>query len=315
MSSPRILAVVVRYKTPIQDCQTLTGLSVALQDPNLANEIGVLLWDNSPEPLQSPQLPIPFEYRWTESNVGIAGAYNQVFPVAEARGIQWMLLLDHDTDVTADFLRGMIRHSHAQMDQEDIGCVVPFVRSHGNIVSPRRFRPLNRNTAVERSFSGTLQEDGYAVNSGSLMRVAALRAIGGYSNDFWLDLSDVYAFQQLYRHGLRLYVARDLEINHDVGGLNFEQSMVPERYETFLVSESAYLQIYRSRFENLFHTAWLGIRAARQYLQYRDKRFAKITFRYLLMRLTMGRERRMRLWMDYLRLRRSIPTITRQAQT
>ncbi|AFL90563.1 putative glycosyltransferase [Terriglobus roseus DSM 18391] len=307
MSSPGILAVVVRYKTALSDSQTIAGLAEALVDPELSRDVAVLLWDNSPAPLVDPQLPFAFQYGWTEQNLGTAGAYNQGIALAAEHGIPWMLLLDQDTDLTADFLRSMLRHSRALHGDSNIGSIVPFIRSYGQIVSPRRFRPLNRNTPVERNFTGLLREDGYAVNSASLMRVSALQEFGGYSNDFWLDLSDVYAFQQMYQRGRRIFVAGELELNHAIAGMNFQQEMVPERYETFLAAESAYLQMHRSRFENFVQTLWLPLRALRQWRQYRDKRYAKITWRYFIMRLTKPPATRLQIWREQLRGRRSIP--------
>ena len=41
------------------------------------------------------------------------------------------------------------------------------------------------------------------MNSGMLLRVAALRRIGGYSMDFWLDFSDRYVCERLLRIALR----------------------------------------------------------------------------------------------------------------
>jgi GT2 family glycosyltransferase len=285
----------------------------ALTDPDLARDVAVLLWDNSPSPLIDPELPFAFQYGWTAQNLGTAGAYNQGITLAAERGIPWMLLLDQDTDVTAEFLQVMARRGRALEGDARVGSIVPFIRSCDQIVSPRRFRPLNRNTAVERTASGLLQEDAYAVNSGSLMRVSALQEIGGYSNDFWLDLSDVYAFQQMYQRGYRVFIAGDLELNHAIAGMNFQQEMVPERYETFLAAESAYLQMHRSRIENLVQSLWLPMRAIRQWRQYADKRYAKITWRYFVMRLTKSPAARLQIWREYLRSRRSIPTPTPSA--
>jgi GT2 family glycosyltransferase len=307
VNTPQILAVVVRYKTALEASQTIAGLSSALKDSELATEISVLVWDNSPGSLIDPQLAFVFDYGWSEQNLGTAGAYNKGIDLAERKGIPWMLLLDQDTDLTVDFLRAMIQHSRDLDSRPEVASVVPFIRSYGHLVSPRRFGRFNRSAPIERGFSGLVKEDAYAVNSASLMRVSALREIGGYSNDFWLDLSDVYAFQQLYLRGKRVYVAGELELNHAIAGMNFEREMVPQRYETFLAAESAYLQTYRSRFENIFQTLWLPLRALRQWREYRDKSYAKITWRYFMMRLTKRPSKRLQLWLDQLRRQRSIP--------
>ena len=76
--------------------------------------------------------------------------------------------------------------------------MVPFIYSHGSLVSPRKLERFNRIGRIPRTCSGVYRKKAFAVNSATLMRVAALREIGGYSDDFWLDLSDVYVFQALH---------------------------------------------------------------------------------------------------------------------
>jgi len=55
----QILTVMVRDNTPINESETLRGLCAALSlDPDLAQEYELLIWDNSPEALSNPELPI-----------------------------------------------------------------------------------------------------------------------------------------------------------------------------------------------------------------------------------------------------------------
>ena len=64
------------------------------------------------------------------------------------------------------------------------------------------------------------------------MRVASLRDIGGYSRDFWLDLSDIYVFRAMYSNGSNLYVAGDLVLEHSVTNMNFDHDMAPPATST-----------------------------------------------------------------------------------
>jgi GT2 family glycosyltransferase len=305
----QILAVVVRYKIPLAESQTVQGLCEALVgDQELADAYSVLIWDNSPEPLTDPQLPIPFVYRHSERNLGVSGAYNRALDVAESLGCPWILTLDQDTTLDATYLKRMLSLSREQADNSQVGSIVPFVRSQGQLVSPRRLGRLNRVFQIDRSFSGILHANAYAINSASLLRVGALREIGGYSEDFWLDLSDVYAFQRLHEQGKRIFVANDLELDHQIAGMNFEQDMVPERYRAFLAAENLYLALYRSRFENAFQTFRLIPRTIRQCLAYQNKKYAEITWRCLLFRLFTTRAKRLTQWRNYLANRRDIPS-------
>jgi len=307
----QILAVVVRYRTPLDQSQTILSLCQAFQSaPDLAESVKIFIWDNSPEALHQPQLPIPFQYQHTGENLGVSGAYNRAMDLADDLGCPWMLLLDQDTHVTEHFLKRILAYSYEVQNDHEVCSIVPFIRSHGTLVSPRRMGRLNRNYQLDRHFSGVLRIRAYAVNSASLMRVSALREIGGYSKEFWLDLSDVYAFQQLNQRGKFIYVAGDLELNHSVVGMNFEQDMVPERYETFLAAENAYMEMYLSRFENAFQIFRLFVRAVRQSLQYKDRTFAVITWRCFLLKLFTSKAKRLKHWREHLLHRRTIPSTT-----
>jgi GT2 family glycosyltransferase len=305
-----ILAIVVRYKTPLEQSQTLTSLAEAFaSNPDLLKKYGVLLWDNSPVRLDDPQLSFPFQYRFLDQNLGVSGAYNHASSYAESIGCAWLLLLDQDTTVTADYLQRMLGHVKKVENDQTIATIVPFVRSHDTLISPRKFGRLIRNHQIPRSVSGIYQEDAYAVNSGTVILVSALRSVGGYSEVFWLDLSDAYIFQALYRHGKRMYIAGDIELAHSVASMDFDRHMTPERYRSFLAAENLYLALYRSRPVNLAQTIWLMARAGRQYRRYKNKEFARITLSFLWQRIFWLKSSCVKEWKKILVSRRSIPAI------
>ena len=64
--------------------------------------------------------------------------------------------------------------------------------------------------------------------SSTLVRVAAVKDIGGYSEEFWLDLSDVYAFQEMYAKGRCIYVASDLVLRHSLSGMDYDKEIGPD---------------------------------------------------------------------------------------
>jgi GT2 family glycosyltransferase len=306
-----VLIVVVRYKTPLEQSETLRSLSGAFScRPGLLEEFKVLLWDNSPERLNDPQLSFPFEYGFSDRNLGVSGAYNHASLYAETIGSRWLLLLDQDTTVTADYLSRMLVHMKEVEGDQIIATIVPFVRSHDRLVSPRKFGRLIRNHQIPRSVSGIYQDDGYAVNSGTMMRVSALCEVGGYSEEYWLDLSDAYIFQALYRHGKRMYIAGDVELAHSIASMDYDREMTPERYRSFLAAENMYLAIYRSWLVNLAQSLWLIARTARQYRRYKNKEFARMTFSFLWQRIFRSKSSCVKEWKGILESRRSIPAIS-----
>ncbi len=305
----QILAVVVLYKRSPQQSQTIQSLSQVLErNPGLKTQVRVLLWDNSPAPLTIGSLPFSYDLSSAGRNVGTSGAYNYAMEFAEGLRCPWLLLLDQDTTVSDEFLLGMLGYGEKFRDASEIASVVPFIFSHGTLVSPRRLRSFNRVQQIPVTFSGICKDKAYAVNSATLMRVTALREVGGYSDEFWLDLSDVYVFQALHRRGKYMYIAGDLRLVHSIASMDFDKEMSPERYRNFMAAESAYIDLYLSPLERSAQLLRLFVRTIRQYRRYQNKIFSRITWEYFLQRLLRTRAGRLERWREQLR-KRDIPAI------
>jgi GT2 family glycosyltransferase len=290
-----ILAVVVLYnKLPAQS-PTLRGLDRAfMQDPGLLGEYRVLLWDNSPRPLAVGSIPFLFEHRHSPRNEGVSGAYNAAAALAEAADADWLLLLDQDTSVTSEFLHAMAAHARRLAAEENVAAAVPFLVAGDFSLSPRRVR-FGRYTPVDSGFDGVARDEVFAANSGTLLRVAALSAVGGFSEDFWLDFSDVELFHRLHRAGYRVYVAADARLQHDIALMDYDGRMTPERYRNFLAAEGAFYDLHKSLPERLLYSVRLLVRAFRQ-RGLRNPEFARLARRALRSRLFKTRNSRIAAW-------------------
>ena len=309
----QVLIVLVRYKIALEQSQTIRSLSDTFErEPELLKSVRLLIWDNSPVALENPQLPFVFEYRHSEKNAGVSGAYNYAMALGESIGCPWMLLLDQDTIVPDGFIARMLKYSRDLQEDERIATVVPFIWSHNVIVSPRRLGRFSTVHDIPRTFHGVCDWNAYGINSATLMRISALKEIGGYSEQFWLDLSDIYVFYMFHRAKKLMYVAGDLELRHSIGSMDYNTSMSPARYQNFLAAENAYMQLYRSRLENAYQTFRLLIRSWRQYKRYTDKEFSRITLRSFWQRLFCSRSSRMQKWRAELHSR-DIPSISHAA--
>jgi GT2 family glycosyltransferase len=305
----QILIVVVLYKRTPEQSQTITSLSeVFAHSPELLQSFKILIWDNSPIPLADPTIPFPSVYRHGGRNLGTSGAYNQAMEFAESLLVPWLLLFDQDTTVSQEYLPRMLEYGQRFQNDSQISTVVPFVHSHGTLVSPRSLLRFNRVKQIPTTVRGVYQQKAYAVNSATLMRVAALREIGGYSEDFWLDLSDVYAFQAMYQKGWRMFIAGDLHLQHSISALDFDKEMTPHRYRNFLAAESAYVDLYSTPLEQALHLLRLLGRTVRQYRRYHNKIFARICWEYFCRRLFHTKAKRILGWRQQL-AQRDIPII------
>jgi GT2 family glycosyltransferase len=285
-----ILVVVVLYResvsnSSVSNFKTIAGLQQAFtEDPALSNTFDLLLWDNSPQPIDSPTLPFPFTYHHAARNVGVAGAYNAAIDIAGERGAAWLLLLDHDTSVTAAYLNGMGKHAKGVESDRTIAAIAPLLIAGDVLLSPRLWRfarhiPLPRAPAPYTETRAI-----YAANSGTMLKVEALRAVDGYSTRFWLDYSDIELFHRLHRRGYRVRIATDLALEHDIAMLQYDARMSPARYANYLAAEGDFLDLYRGPAERAMHLLRLAIRTVRQ-RRFADATYSRMTWQELCRRL------------------------------
>ena len=292
----KILAVVVRYNTPFEESQTLVGIGAALAaNPDLAKQYHLFVWDNSPQALPEPPLPIPYTTHHATVNLGVSGAYNSALAHALEQGGTWMLLLDQDTTITAEFLRRMLAHSVALETREEIAAIAPTVRTRGVVISPLR-QLFNRNRPYAAGAPTVAQGEATAANSGCLVRVSALAGIGGYDTNFWLDYSDMYVFHRFFLAGKKVWLATDVELEHELSIMDYDRLMTPWRYRNFSYAETAYNDLFKGRIEGLVQSARVFVRALKQKRKYRNPEFSRIAWEQFFYRLRVRRSKRIARW-------------------
>lgn len=292
----KILAVMVRYRTPLYESQTLRGFRIALDlDPALSAFYKVMVWDNSPEEIANPQLPKGFVYRYSKTNLGPAGAFNGAMRYARENGHDWMLLLDQDMLVHAGFLRSLLHHRRHVEHCAEIAAIVPTVYVGDSLESPRR-QLFNRRRPYPAKQSGLAPGEAVAINSGALLRVDALEQIGGFSTDFWLDYSDTYVFHQLYLRGLKVWRAADAALQHEMTVTDYDRLMTSWRYRNFSNAESAFNDLYKGPLENAAQTLRMFVRAFLQRRKLKNPEFSRIAWEQAMYRLKTPREERLQRW-------------------
>jgi GT2 family glycosyltransferase len=291
----KILIVVVRYQTPLEDSETMRTLAACLaEDAELGEKFSTLVWDNTPTGQQVPALPFAIEYRHSGENVGVSGAYNYAMELAEQGGFGWLLLLDQDSTLPAGFLSGMYGHAKRLEAEERIAAVAPTVLMHGVPVSPKIMSRWGGAKDPAPGFAGRVDEELIIMNSGMLLRVAALRRIGGYSMDFWLDFSDRYVCHMLARHKYGAWLAGELQMPHQVSVMGGEGATSMERFEVMMGAQDAYFAEYKSPLRNVVFCNRL-LRNALRERKSRPER-ARVLFSHLLRRFTVPKRRRLEEW-------------------
>ncbi len=274
----KVTIVVVFYKQEIKQSKTFSSLEKVLLErkANLEN-IDIILYDNSPEKqdFDASHYSGQIDYIHDPRNLGIATAYNYAWQRAQENGSEWLLLFDHDTKVTEEYIDQILKDHDVK---EEIVAVVPKIVTNGIMVSPvysHSLRPLQ----TERPVEGVQEKPVMAINSGSLLKVSFLNEIGGFNKEFPLDYLDHWLFHEIYDRGEKVLLLR-VTLEHDLSVMDYS-SVSLNRYKSILDSEMKYYSEYKTELNGEYRKQ-LVKRLAKQLLVVKNKRIALYTLSRLL---------------------------------
>lgn len=291
---PSVMVVVPLYKLhPNESTGFVTVQGAARLLEGHLRKMYVVLYDNSPARNPDP-VPENVSYIPAGKNEGLSGPYNLALKLALRGDYQWLLTLDQDTRLPQDFLLRILAVAARFRKSDEIGAIVPQLVQGGRLLSPVRIRSWGVSY-LPRGFVGLMPGEIHAFNSASLFRVSALKQIGGFSREFWLDYQDAYVYRLLHRTGKRVYVAGDLQIEHNLSTLS-SGNLNPVRYRNFLEAESAFHDLYAGHIRGLFVSGRLLGRWCRQWKQGRDTEARRITAGAFTRRIFQSRGRRIQNW-------------------
>jgi GT2 family glycosyltransferase len=258
------LAVIVVYKCEFAVSKSVSSLLQILEeDTELARRFSLVLYDNSPQPQSAPtSTGFAIEYVHDPSNGGLVAAYNYALDRAEAEAREWLLLFDQDTSPTSAFLRELVETAVKLQDEKRVAAIVPKLLVQGKILSPtvhfvdqlrRQYRRSEQ--IVSSDIAGIQQQRLGGYNSAATLRVSALRSIGGFPPEFWLDYLDHTVFHKFFVHGYRTFVMHATLI-HDSSHAELEN--VPTwRMHNVLLAQTLFVKRSGNFFDQLLYRVWL----------------------------------------------------------
>jgi len=142
------------------------------------------------------------------TNHGIAKALNIGIEAARQLGATWVVTMDQDTIVddglVAELLEGVRQDGQAQ----DLAIVAAnYIDSTGRPYVPE----------VDKKSSDRVYEAKTAITSGSMVRVEAWQAVGGYREDLFIDSVDHDFCFRVRKAGWRILQGRRALMHHQLG--------------------------------------------------------------------------------------------------
>jgi GT2 family glycosyltransferase len=294
-----VTVVIVLYRVaPNQSPAFRSVMASRARLDEAEGEVKVLLWDNSPAAGAENGLPEGVRYFADESNSGLAKAYSHALAWAAEHGSDWLLTLDQDTAVPEDFFEKMAAAANASTRYAGIGAIVPQIAADGRQLSPNWFQLGAIPRWYRPGYTGVPKESVFAFNSGAMLRVDALQQAGGYDPRFWLDDSDAMIFSKLHEHGKRVYVAGNIQVEHEFSMKDMQRRMSPARYRNALLAETAFWDLRMNRAAGWERTLRLMVRLVKQWFRGDSAELRRITREALSRRLFTSRRRRIEEWMQ-----------------
>lgn len=273
-----LTAVVVLYgQSPGQSAALSSLLEAAASQPDVAQRLSLIIYDNSARPHELPgSAPLEMHYIHDAENAGLARAYNAALARAQSKGSTWLLLLDQDTRLSSEYLQELLTASKALESASEVGAIVPKLWAGTRLYSPdapflwqMRQQFSDEHYTVEENVTGMVAQPLTAYNSGAALRVSALERIGGFPEDFWLDYLDHAVFLQLRLQGHRLWVMRTV-LEQNLSHMDLD-AVPMSRHWSVLSAQTRFVLKFGNASDQLFFRWWL-LKTSRHYFHCRDKR-------------------------------------------
>lgn len=280
----KVYIVIVLYKLSVSESLSYKALKRNIRKFN-GMEIKVLLYNNSPE------IEIPFSNDYDvfvpQENKMLAGAYNYALSEASSEGYEWLLLLDQDTELTDEYFDKLCEFLSSESSL-NFDVAVPILNKDNLTLSPESYsmhnpywtnRKITSNLMVS---SLSKSEIFVAFNSASLLRVSLLNSVGGFGDEFPLDMLDHYYYYKLNKARARFFILSTV-IQQNLSVLDKNNPMSINRYQIFIESNSRYARLLGIRSLISFKVRLLGrmmiqlfVSDKRQYLKYTIKQLITI---------------------------------------
>ena len=293
----QLLAVIVLYKMAPSESVSYQSLLLAMK--HVAQEklrLKVLFCDNTPGGQEPGALPEGVQYEAFSHNRGLADAYNRALEIARADSFDWLLTLDQDSTLPANFLSRLVEAVAGVADESSVAAVVPQITGEGRMLSPNYFLFGAFPRFFPKGSIGISPRETYAFNSASTLRVSALREIGGYDPLFWLDYCDAYMYRQLHLRGKQVFVAGNIQVEHQFSLFNIKQRVTVDRYQNVVDAGCAFWDLEFGTLAGLYHTATLVYRLYKHWRRGDDPEIRRVTLRTLKARIFQPRKRRIAQW-------------------
>lgn len=140
-------------------------------------------------------------------NVGIAKALNQGVKYAEAKGMDWIITLDHDSICDENMIENMFKAYYMYNKLESVGILTPKIYE------------INKNDFISKKHSS---EEIYievkdCIQSGSIYKLDLFKKIGYFNESLFIYHVDYDLCEKVLKSGYKILQCNNTILHHEEG--------------------------------------------------------------------------------------------------
>lgn len=211
-----VLAIIVLYKTHLNESLTLNSLIAALAKAK--KKIDLFIYDNSPNAISQTALSrlqeffMNVKYINDPTNPGVSKAYNEGGRYAKTINKKWLLLLDQDTQIDPFFFINLNKSISIYSNES---LFVPVLKQNNLILSPCKYFFKNGWPIKEIAVGKQDFKKRNFLNSGVVVSTELFEKVAGYDERVTLYFSDFVFFEKVAKV-LDSYVVIDSVFVHSM---------------------------------------------------------------------------------------------------
>lgn len=158
--------------------------------------------------------------RWIPlgENLGIAAALNRGIEAAQREGMNFVLLLDQDSECAPDLIHELLdAHEKARQQASKVAAIGSRAldRATGHLSDALRFGWFGAR--AESCIDGDVVPVDFLISSGSLIATELLRTLGAMREDLFIDHVDTEWILRARQQGYQAYLCCSAKIIHAMG--------------------------------------------------------------------------------------------------
>lgn len=270
-----LFVVLVLYNTKLEDSETYK----TIVSNNKKIRLRGVVFDNSnkKQDIRGIDKLGDFHYIHDKSNPGLAVAYNYALKLALKSNCKWLLLLDQDTYFTSNYFNNLMFD-----DNKEIVVYIPTVKSYrdkASYISPSVLQ-MGGFKAFSEDTKGIQSNKVSGINSGTIISCAFIKSVGGFNEEYPLDMLDHWYFREIYRNNKYVSVLNSEIFQNLSVQDNFEKHISLSRYANFIEVENRFFKTGETS-QYFFYRLRLILRLLKQ-IKFRNKKYFKITLKKIV---------------------------------